>query len=1298
MDRQFIKPINLHGDLTVNWKRWRQEFEIYSIATELNGKDEKIQCAQLLYNLGAEGMNIFNSFTFTATEKDKIEVLKKKFEDYFVPKKNLTYERYKFFTSRQGETTVDQFITRLKNQANNCDFGTDILKNDLIKTMLVIGIKDEAIRATLLQKSSESLDILTECCVLTEATRHQLQDINTMHSIKAEPEVDAIGRKREEPRAFAKKRSVVINNCTRCGFTHFVNKCYAFGKTCNYCNTINHFASVCKRKLHGTRRVNNIDANEEYLDNSNINLTIDSINYKFENDSCYKYLMVENISKLKFKIDTGANANVIAFNRLKLIGYDINKIEKSNETLSTFTGQKIPIIGKCELLIKFGQNSILCTFYVEKGNNDSILGLNSSLKLNIIQFNDELTVGAIDLQYKKLINKYNQIFAGIGKIGEPYHIEIDKNIVPVTKPIRRIPFSIEKQFKEYLQQLSKLEIIKRIDYNTEWCNSFVVVRKVDGSLRICLDPRDLNKAIRSKPFKMPTIDDIISKLNGARYFSTLDATSGFWNIPLDDASSNLCVFGTPYGNYKFLRLPFGIKTASEIFQERFKSIFQLEGVEIYVDDILVFGNTKQEHDERLEQVFKIAQKQNIKFNLKKCKFGLSEVKYLGHKFSDKGISVDQEKIQAILNMPRPKSVKDVQRFLGLITYVGRFIQNISQHTQPLRDIIKKENAFVWNENQQKAFDYLKQIASCETILQYFNPNTPIVLSVDASSYGIGAVLLQNNKPCAYASRSLTEAQKNYAQIEKELLAIYFGVTKFHQYIFGNRFTVETDHKPLIAIFKKTLNSCPPRLQRILLSLQNYDLNVIYKPGKDLVIADSLSRAPLQEEFNHNLDLKAHVCMISKKINMTPNKLELLIKATEDDNDLSKIKNYTKNGWPNKIKNVESNLRSYFPLRNSITEIDKLLYFNDRLIIPLSWRKKMLSLIHTGHLGISKSLQKAQLFLYWPGITKDIINYIKACSTCLKYSNSNAKEPMINHDIVKIPWYKVGVDLYELNGNSYLLIVDYYSKYPEIENLNNNLTSDNVIDKMKSIFARHGIPGIVITDSGRQFTSEIFANFAHTWSFKHNIASPHHQQSNGLAERTIQSIKKLLKKSIDSKNDLYMSLLAFRNTPIYEKYTPSQILMSRYLRDNLPINTKLFEPKIINKTYFSTKIKQHQHKTKYYYDKKCKNIPNQFKRGMPIVYQKEPKSSWQPGIIASKVGPRSYKIGKSDGRSIVRNNLYIKHNCTGNTMPRPPPQDQFVYDVFKNNRNENSVVNNRLKLSRYGRIIHSPKRFTFSNYD
>lgn len=321
-----------------------------------------------------------------------------------------------------------------------------------------------------------------------------------------------------------------------------------------------------------------------------------------------------------------------------------------------------------------------------------------------------------------------------------------------------------------------------------------------------MDPKDLNSAVMRQHYQMPCFDDIACKLAGAKIFSTLDIKNAFLHIKLSAGSSDLCTFNTPFGRYKWTRLPYGLCSSSEVFSQRMTQILEnIDGVAVYVDDIIIWGKDKAEHDRRLRSVLDKLRLENVKLNVNKCKVGLSELYYIGHKINEFGVSIDDNKVKAIVHMPPPSDRKALERFLGLVNYVSKFVPNVSNLTAPLRSLLKKDVDFIWSHEHTNAFNKVKEVLSKKPVLQFFDVRKPVVLSVDAAKDGLGAVILQDGLPVAYASKSLSKTQQAYAQIEKELLAVVYGCQQFNQYLFGTKFTVESDHLPLISIVKKILS-------------------------------------------------------------------------------------------------------------------------------------------------------------------------------------------------------------------------------------------------------------------------------------------------------------------------------------------------------------------------------------------------------------------------------------------------------------------------------------------------------------
>ncbi|CAC5421205.1 unnamed protein product [Mytilus coruscus] len=374
----------------------------------------------------------------------------------------------------------------------------------------------------------------------------------------------------------------------------------------------------------------------------------------------------------------------------------------------------------------------------------------------------------------------------------------------------------------------------------------------------------------------------------AKVFSKLDATSGFWHIQLDEPSSKLCTFNTPFGRYRFARLPFGKNSASEVFQKIVSEmVSDIEGAEAIIYDILIWGSDQKEHDMRLKQVLDRAREYNLKLSAGKCEISKPEVTYVGHRLTSEGVKPDPEKIRAVNKMSKPECVKDLQTFMGFIQYLGKFMPNMSTVSAPLRTLLEKKNTeWHWDEIQETSFQKLKEMATNAPLLQYYDPNKPLTLSVDVSSKGLGTVYK-------------TIQKSKISSIEKETLAIVYGCNKFHEYVYGRRVQIETDHKPLQSIFLKPLQQTPPRLQRLLIALEKYDLKVDYKPGKEMYLSDHLSRSFLKETKEVLVpDLHVNDIHLIPHMQIAPEMYAKFQKETANDEHLQELQDVIFDGWPN----------------------------------------------------------------------------------------------------------------------------------------------------------------------------------------------------------------------------------------------------------------------------------------------------------------------------------------------------------------------------------------------------------------
>ena len=542
-------------------------------------------------------------------------------------------------------------------------------------------------------------------------------------------------------------------------------------------------------------------------------------------------------------------------------------------------------------------------------------------------------------------HEYADVFKGIGTLpGGPYHIKLKGFYKPVQHPRDQFPWECSLHTEQSQIDWSKRASSQKY-MNTEWINSIVAVMK-DGSLRLCLDPKDLNKAIERNQWYARTLDDILRELAQSKYFTVKDATSGFWHIPLDLRSSLLTTFNTPWGKYRWLRMPFGLKVSGDVFQERLDRVLRLvPGVLRITDDIVVHGATENTHDGTVLVLCETARLNNLSLNSKKMQFKSTDCRFFRHRLTPDGIKVDPKKIEAIRQMDPPQNVASLQSFNGMVNYLKKFSPVLSELSEPLRRLCKSGVKWTWESEQQNAFEAMKRGIMTLLVLAYFDKAKKHTIQCNASKKGLGAVLLQESKPIMYVSRALTETEQRYSNIEIELLAIVFALERLNHYTFGRTITVQSDHQPLQSIWKKSIVSASSRLQRLLLRLAHYDINIEFLCGKENVIADALSRVcPLQSSNSKtkesNIDI-IPVHQITQNALVSQTRLQELRLATQSDPTLCSLSKTKHKGWPQSKKDCPEQLLEFWDFRQEISEENGILYKSHRLIVPHSKRLETL---------------------------------------------------------------------------------------------------------------------------------------------------------------------------------------------------------------------------------------------------------------------------------------------------------------------------------------------------------------------
>ena len=1268
--------------------------------------------------VGEKGRNIYSTWSdFSADDKKELSKYYGRFENYVKPCSNEVYNRYKFQTRSQNDPeSFDQFVTELKLLVKDCRYHPEEV-NKVVRDRIVIGVRSNKIREKLINVGSDlTLEKAIELSQVYEMSSSQAKSIagniedSSVHAVKVKHKKHDKGQgsrnklydKGKSPSnrhgtASGKK----LPKCSRCGTKHDAKTtCPASGQTCHKCGKLNHFKTMCRSKsdVHTVDHSDSSDSDESDV------LYLGSINTvrKSDDDGEWSETLEIAGTKVNFQLDTGAKCNVLPLSVYRKLNIGKGKIPPSKTRLKSYTNHKVKAVGKVTLDCTYKGEAHKTLFEIVDLNAEPVLGAKSCSAMGLVK-----RIHRVDTPISRKVSNSNvpaDIFAefsdnfeGLGLVPIKHKIRIDDSVEPVVHPPRRTPIALRDKIKAELERMTDLGVIEKQEEPTPWVNSMVTVLKPNGKLRICIDPKDLNKAILREHYPLKTIEDVLERIPEAKVFTKLDATSGFWQIGLDEESSKLCTFNSPFGRYRFTRLPFGIKSASEVYQ-RFMSdmVHDLPGCEAIIDDLIIWGKDMEEHDARLKAVMQRVRENNLKLSVDKCEFRKDRVSYVGHVLTAEGVKPDYEKIRAVQEMPRPQNVSELHTFMGFIQYLGKFIPNLSEVTAPLRLLLEKNIVWHWDGEQEDSFCRLRKLVTDAPVLRYYDQSKELTLTVDASSKGLGAALVQEGQPIAYASRALSKSQQNYAQIEKESLAIAFGCTKFHQYVFGRRVRVESDHKPLQSIFRKPLYQAPSRLQSILLTLQRYDLDVQYKPGKTMFLADTLSRAYLNET-KEKLVPDLAVNLLSY-LPISPEQYEKFQNATLEDADLQTLQGIVKSGWPDVKAKVPLSIRAYWPYRDEISCIDGLLYKAHKIIVPQGMRSEMLQRIHSSHLGIVKCKSRARESLFWPGMSTQIEELISKCATCVTESKKNPKEPLMETETADRPHAIVSADLMDFQGHTYLVTVDHFSSWPEIAKLD-NLSSEHTILRLKSQFSRYGIPDKFYSDNGPQFASDSFRKFAKDYGFVHITSSPHYAQSNGRAERTVQTIKNILKKA----SDPYKAMLAYRNTPLHKiGLSPSQLFLGRRLKTDLPTSAELLKSKSLSTQEVEERLKTKKFQDKINYDKHAGSTLRDLYPGEQTVIRHNDR--WTPATVVDKhQTPRSYVMQTQTGRKLRRNRRDIRptaakfpQDATPDDTPADPQQqasgNQSADPPPDPPDNQPIIPAPPVMKTRSGRIVRPPKRF------
>jgi RNase H-like domain found in reverse transcriptase/Reverse transcriptase (RNA-dependent DNA polymerase)/Integrase zinc binding domain len=871
---------------------------------------------------------------------------------------------------------------------------------------------------------------------------------------------------------------------------------------------------------------------------------------------------------------------------------------------------------------------------------------------------------------------------------EEKHKIITTDEKPIYSKSYRYPHHYKADVEQQIQEMLDNNIIT--NSNSPYSAPiWVVPKKKDASgkqkIRVVIDYRKLNEKTVEDRFPMPQIEEVLDNIGKSEYFTTLDLKSGFHQILMDEDSKKKTAFSTSQGHFEFNRMPFGLKNSPATFQRTINKV--LHGITgkcclVYLDDIIIMGNSLEKHLSNLELVFKRLAEFNLKIQLDKCEFLKKETEFLGHVVTKDGVKTNPEKIQKIINWPLPKNDKEIKQFLGLAGYYRRFIKDYAKITKPMTKYLRKETPIDFSDKEyRKSFQVLKEIISTDQILAYPDFSKPFILTTDASDVALGAVLSQIQdsleRPIAFASRTLNSTESRYSTYEKEALAIIWAIKKYKPYLFGNKFTLVTDHKPLTFIKSAEKNS---KILRWRLELADYDFDVIYKEGKSNVVADALSRRPeenlaeinlnpidddnLDEGSNpqdeldtvHSADTSddAYIHFSNRPINYYRNqlifkisKLNTIITETIFPNYrrvIFSMENFTRDSITEYLKKFHDNKQSAIMAPEEIIAIIQESFkenfaTNGHFVLVTNMVEDVTNEERQGaivakeheraHRGISEVENQIRRSYFFPKLSKMIKNFINTCSICNvhKYERKPYNIKIAPRPITTKPFERVHFDIFIINKTNFLSIIDAFSKHLQMIHIKTKNLND-VKKALTKYFANFSVPNLLISDHETTFQSAQFREFLGNLGSRIEYASS--SEANGQIEKTHSTIIEIYNTNKHkfpnlSTASMIRTAVALYNNSVHSttKFTPNEIIFNQTNSTN-PVAVSETASKLFGKV-FENQTKSNKNMEK---SNPIKEKPPDLKEDQKVLIKPNIRTKLQPRAVektAKDIKERTFKI-------------------------------------------------------------------------
>ncbi|XP_026322974.1 uncharacterized protein K02A2.6-like [Hyposmocoma kahamanoa] len=1232
------------------WQTYKSRVKQYFVANDIDAKEDPKGNKRRAILLSALAESIYKLVADLALPKAIEDVpyegILSLLDEHFTPKRVGFAERHNFYAAvQQSGETHTQWAARLRGMSAHCNF-----KNieETLRDKFIMGMQPGPEKEKIYAHDLTELP-LAKAVELAENLRCARAAAATSSYTASAGVSTASGSELYKMSKKYKSFNSEKVNCATCGYTnHKTSECRFANYVCKKCNKKGHLKKMCTK------------VNFVYADGGDNGDDDDGKLFYIRSLRGEPMMETITINKLEyeFEIDSGSAVTVISESYYKTHFIDV-PLSNTCKQLTTYNGKNIICIGTVRMPVSYVGITCDLDFYVVQDGGPPLLGRDfiSLFKLQLTPVN---YCQETDLLLNNFKEQYKDLFSDRLGTFNKYKIKlsIKDNSFPVFFKARPVAFALRDMVGKEIDRLVNLGILVPVEFS-EYASPVVPVLKRNGTVRLCVDYSvSLNKQLLVEQYPLPTVNELFSKLHEGQQFSKLDLSMAYNQFVLDEESQKLTCINTHRGLFKYTRLVFGLASAPAIFQRAMECILSgMDGVLCLLDDVLVTGKDRTEHLERLHAVLKRLQGAGLTLQREKCEFFKDKVSYLGYVITKDGLKKSPEKIKAMVEAPLPTNINQLQSFLGLVNYYRNFVPNASTVLSPLYDLLKKGSKWNWTDEHNSAFIKVKELLASEQVLAHYKPSAKLILTVDASPSGLGAILSQVDsdgveRPIAFASRTLNVAEKRYAQIQKEATAIIYGVRRFHQYLYGRckPFTLRTDHKPLISIFgpyKGIPEVSANRLQRYALFLSGYNYTIEYIRSADNS-ADFFSRASLPTppttapdciecacteqcsdgEVEQTCDRASYVCFVFD--NSAPVTLVKLREETKSDIVLNQVAKYIMNGWPQKNANMQ--LKPFYLCRSQLSYENGCIMRGHKVVVPESLYDKILKELHSSHLGIVKTKAEARSRVWFPGIDQALERLINSCEICIQLRPSPPRAPIAFWESPCNPFIRLHIDfLGPISGCTYLVVVDAHTKWVEVYNMHNSTGSSAVIEKICDFMSRFGVPKTLVSDNGTAFCSLEFNRFCESNGISHVTTPVYHPASNGQAESYVKVVKKGIKSCLlscrtakETKLKLLKYLMDYRNS-IHSttRYSPAQMVFGRKLRTRLdlinPKSSSFLSPSVTG----NVKNKQYTHNNSV-----RKNKTKYFEKDNIVLYKKfvnKNNYKWVKGIIIKRLGTVMYLI-------------------------------------------------------------------------